>query len=99
MLLSGHLPTLLRWQWPIKVPQKMDRWDRVKDVNHQLSEWSSRAAGCHCVDINPVFFFSDRTPRMDFYEADQLRLTPATYLAPGDYLAPRVLALVRETCA
>jgi lysophospholipase L1-like esterase len=81
----------------IKAPQKRDRWDRVEDVNHQLSEWASRSDGFHFVDINPVFFSSHGTPRMDFYEADQLHLMPAAYLALGDYLGPRVLALVRET--
>jgi len=81
----------------IKAPQKMDRWDRVEDVNFQLSQLSSGSAGFHFVDINPVFFASDGTPRMDFYEQDQLHLTPTAYVALGEYLAPKVMALVRES--
>jgi lysophospholipase L1-like esterase len=80
----------------IKAPQKMDRWAVVEDVNAHLSRLSTRLAGFGYIDVNPVFFTGDGSPRMDYYQADQLHLTPRAYVALGEYLAPRVLGVIRE---
>lgn len=80
----------------IKAPQKMDRWELVDDVNTQVSRLATKMAWFRYIDINPVFFTGAGQPRMDFYEADQLHLTPAAYTALGAYVAPRVRAILSD---
>jgi lysophospholipase L1-like esterase len=69
----------------ILAPQKRERWDVVNDANRQLSRF--QAHGYRFIDLNPLFFLPDGSPRMDFYVEDQLHLTPAAYAAMGEKLA------------
>lgn len=68
----------------ILAPQKRQRWDVVNDANGQLSRFC--AEGYRFVDINPLFFLPDGSPRINFYVEDQLHLTPAAYAAMGKKL-------------
>ena len=78
----------------IKAPQKMDRWDMVDKINAEMSSFEKDLVDFEFIDINPVFFFQDGKPRMDFYQEDQLHLMPAAYAAMGEFLVPRIMARI-----
>lgn len=78
----------------IRAPQKMNRWQLVDQVNAEMRRQSTIQQDFHFIDINPVFFSADQTPRFDFYQEDQLHLTVPAYTALGEFLAPPVMKLL-----
>ena len=80
----------------IRAPQKMDRWQLVDQVNAGMRRQSTIRQDFQFIDINPVFFSVDQTPRFDFYLEDQLHLTVPAYAALGEFLAPLVMKLLTE---
>jgi lysophospholipase L1-like esterase len=78
----------------IRAPQKMDRWQLVDQVNAEMRLEATIQQDFHFIDINPVFFSADQTPRFDFYQEDQLHLTVPAYVAFGEFLAPTVMKLL-----
>ena len=78
----------------IRAPQKMDRWQLVDQVNSALRRQPTTQQDFRFIDINPVFFSAEQTPRFDFYQEDQLHLTVSAYAALGEFLAPRVMKLL-----
>jgi hypothetical protein len=75
----------------IRAQQKRDRWHLVEEVNTALRQHSTTRRDFQFIDINPVFFDGEQSPRVDFYQEDQLHLTGTAYAAPGEYLAPRIM--------
>jgi lysophospholipase L1-like esterase len=87
--LSRQLPNLkFVYLSIIRAPQKKDRWHLVDQVNLAVQQHSTTRRDFRFIDINPVFFNHDSSPRLDFYEEDQLHLTAKGYAALGAYLAP-----------
>jgi lysophospholipase L1-like esterase len=78
----------------IRAPQKKDRWQLVDQVNSEMRRQSTTQQDFHFIDINPVFFSAEQTPRSDFYQEDQLHLTVPAYAALGKFLAPLVTKLL-----
>ena len=62
-----------------RAPEKRDRWDVVDAVNHQVEAYASASKRLQYVDVNPVLFNRDGTPRIELYVSDQLHLRPAAY--------------------
>lgn len=62
-----------------RAPEKQDRWDVVDAVNRQVGAYAAQLGRLEYVDVNPVLFNRDGTPRLGFYMSDQLHLRPAAY--------------------
>lgn len=92
-LLNQQLPDLqFVYLAIIRAPQKADRMAQVEEANAHIALLAAAHPNFHFLDINPVFFAPEGTPRLDFYVEDGLHLTPSAYAALGAYVAPRVLA-------
>ncbi len=93
--LRGRLPSLkFVYLSILRAPQKMDRWRLVDQVNSEMRRQSMTPPHFYFIDINPVVFSADQTPRFDFYQEDRLHLTAPGYAALGEFLAPRVMELL-----
>jgi lysophospholipase L1-like esterase len=93
--LRRQLPTLtFVYLSIIRAPQKMNHWQLVDQVNSEMRRQSTIQPDFHFIDINPVFFSAEQTPRFDFYQEDQLHLTVPAYAALGEFLAPPVMKLL-----
>ena len=68
------------------------RWDVVDAVNHQIEADAARAKRLQYVDVNPVLFNRDGTPRIEFYVSDQLHFRPAAYDEFAKILKPVLTA-------
>ena len=62
-----------------RAPEKRRRWDVVDAVNHRIEAYASEARRLQYVDVNPVLFNRDGTPRTELYLSDQLHFRPAAY--------------------
>jgi lysophospholipase L1-like esterase len=63
----------------IRAPEKQNRWDVVDDVNHRIRAYAAGTKGIEFVDVNPLLFSADGTPRFDLYLSDQLHFRPKAY--------------------
>lgn len=79
-----------------RAPEKQDRWDVVDAVNHQVEAYAASSKRFQYVDVNPVLFNRDGTPRLELYMPDQLHLRPAAYEGFAQILKP-VLTTAFET--
>jgi lysophospholipase L1-like esterase len=71
-----------------RAPEKRGRWDVVDEVNRQIAADATRAKHLQYVDVNPVLFNADGTPRIELYVSDQLHFRPAAYDAFAKILKP-----------
>ncbi len=71
-----------------RAPEKRDRWDVVDAVNHQIETYASTSKRLQYVDVNPVLFNRDGTPRIELYVSDQLHFRPAAYEEFAKILKP-----------
>ena len=71
-----------------RAPEKQDRWDVVDAVNHQVEAYAAETTRLQYVDVNPVLFNRDGTPRIELYMADELHLRPAAYEGFARILKP-----------
>jgi lysophospholipase L1-like esterase len=62
-----------------RAPEKRARWDAVDDVNRQVAAYAARTTRLQYVDVNPVLFNRDGTPRIELYVSDQLHFRPPAY--------------------
>ncbi len=62
-----------------RAPEKEDRWDVVDAVNDQIKMLAAQSQRLDYVDVNPVLFNANGTPRFDLYMSDELHLRPAAY--------------------
>jgi lysophospholipase L1-like esterase len=62
-----------------RAPEKKDRWDVVDQVNHRVETYAATSARLEYVDVNPVLFNRDGTPRAELYLSDQLHLKGPAY--------------------
>jgi lysophospholipase L1-like esterase len=62
-----------------RAPEKQERWDVVDAVNRLVEVYATQTKHLRYVDVNPVLFNRDGTPRIDLYLSDQLHLRPAAY--------------------
>jgi len=75
-----------------RAPEKRGRWDVVDEVNRQIAGDAARAKHLQYVDVNPVLFNADGTPRIELYVSDQLHFRPAAYDAFAKILKPVLTA-------
>jgi len=75
-----------------RAPEKRGRWDVVDEVNRQIAGDAARAKHLQYVDVNPVLFNADATPRIELYVSDQLHFRPAAYDAFAKILKPVLTA-------
>ncbi|MEP7310060.1 MAG: GDSL-type esterase/lipase family protein [Acidobacteriota bacterium] len=71
-----------------RAPEKRGRWDVVDEVNRQIAAYATQAKHLQYVDVNPVLFNPDGTPRIELYVSDQLHFRPAAYDAFAKILKP-----------
>jgi lysophospholipase L1-like esterase len=71
-----------------RAPSKEDRWDVVDDVNRQIKMYAASHPQVEYVDVNPVLFNANGTPRLDLYVEDELHLRPAAYEGFATILKP-----------
>ena len=79
-----------------RAPEKRDRWDVVDAVNRQVEAYAAATTRLQYVDVNPVLFNRDGTPRIELYLSDQLHFRPAAYEEFARILKP-VLTKAFET--
>jgi lysophospholipase L1-like esterase len=72
----------------IRAPEKQSRWDAVDDVNRRVQAYAAGMRGIEFVDVNPLVFTADGTPRFDLYLSDQLHFRPKAYEAFAAALKP-----------
>ena len=72
----------------IRAPEKQSRWDAVDDVNRRVQAYAAGTKGLEFVDVNPLVFTADGTPRFDLYLSDQLHFRPKAYDAFAATLKP-----------
>ena len=71
-----------------RAPEKQDRWDVVDAVNRQVAAYAAQTTRLQYVDVNPVLFNRDGTPRLELYMPDELHLRPAAYEGFARILKP-----------
>ena len=62
-----------------RAPEKRDLWNIVDTVNHQVEAYAVGTKHLRYVDVNPILFNRDGTPRIELYLSDQLHFRPAGY--------------------
>jgi lysophospholipase L1-like esterase len=62
-----------------RAPEKQDRWDVVDAINRQVEMYAAKIRQLDYVDVNPVLFNRDGTPRLELFMADRLHLRPPAY--------------------
>jgi lysophospholipase L1-like esterase len=72
----------------IRAPEKQSRWDAVDDVNRRVQAYAAGTRGIEFVDVNPIVFTADGTPRFDLYLSDQLHFRPKAYEAFAAAIKP-----------
>jgi lysophospholipase L1-like esterase len=72
----------------IRAPEKQSRWDVVNDINRRVGAYAAATKGIEFVDVNPLVFSADGTPRFDLYLSDQLHFRPKAYEAFAAALKP-----------
>jgi lysophospholipase L1-like esterase len=79
-----------------RAPEKQDRWDVVDAVNRQVEAYAAKTTRLQYVDVNPVLFNRDGSPRIDLYMPDELHLRPPAYEGFARILKP-ILTKAFET--
>jgi lysophospholipase L1-like esterase len=79
-----------------RAPEKRDRWNVVDAVNHRVEAYAAGMTHLQYVDVNPVLFHPDGSPRIELYLSDQLHFRPAAYEELARILKP-VLTKAFET--
>ena len=72
----------------IRAPEKQNRWGVVDDVNRRVQAYAAGSKGIEFVDVNPLVFSADGTPRFDLYLSDQLHFRPKAYEAFAAAIKP-----------
>jgi len=72
----------------IRAPEKQGRWNVVDDVNRRVQAYAAATKGIEFVDVNPLVFTADGTPRLDLYLSDQLHFRPKAYEAFAAAIKP-----------
>jgi lysophospholipase L1-like esterase len=72
----------------IRAPEKQSRWDVVDDVNRRVKAYAAGRKWIEFVDVNPLVFTADGTPRFDLYLSDQLHFRPKAYEAFAATIKP-----------
>jgi lysophospholipase L1-like esterase len=62
-----------------RAPEKQDLWKIVDAVNHLVEKYAGETKHLQYVDVNPILFSRDGTPRLELYLSDQLHFRPAGY--------------------
>jgi lysophospholipase L1-like esterase len=73
-----------------RAPEKEDRWNVVDDVNRRVQAYAGDVTRLQYVDVNPVLFNRDGSPRLEVYMPDQLHLRPPAYDAFAQVLRPAI---------
>ena len=71
-----------------RAPEKQSRWSVVDDVNRQIQQYAAAHPGVVYVDVNPVLFNADASPRLELYVGDGLHLRPPAYEGFARILKP-----------
>ena len=71
-----------------RAPEKQDRWDLVNAVNREIEAYAAQRDRLEYVDVNPVLFNRDGSPRLELYMSDELHLRPAAYEGFARILKP-----------
>jgi len=72
----------------IRAPEKRSRWAVVDDLNRRVQTYAAGSKGIEFVDVNPLVFRADGTPRFDLYLSDQLHFRPKAYEAFAAAIKP-----------
>ena len=63
-----------------RAPEKEARWNVVDEVNRRVEMYAKKEKKrVEYVDVNPVLFNHDGTPRLELFMSDQLHLRPPAY--------------------
>ena len=62
-----------------RAPEKESRWNVVDEVNRRVDTYAKAKMRVDYVDVNPVLFNHDGTPRLELFMSDQLHLRPQAY--------------------
>jgi lysophospholipase L1-like esterase len=71
-----------------RAPEKRALWSVVDDVNARMEALAKQSKSLQYVDVNPVLFNGDGTPRMELYLSDQLHFRPPAYELLAGILKP-----------
>jgi lysophospholipase L1-like esterase len=71
-----------------RAPEKQERWDVVDAVNHEIEMYAARGTQLQYVDVNPVLFNHDGTPRLELFLSDRLHFRPQAYEEFAPILKP-----------
>ena len=78
-----------------RAPEKRARWDVVDAVNRRVEAYGAETKRLQYVEVNPVLFNRDGTPRLELSMPDQLHFRPPAYDEFAKILRP-VLARAFE---
>ena len=62
-----------------RAPQKRDQWDVVDTANSLVRKFCAEARNREFIDVNPVLFGENGTPRYELYLDDKLHLNARGY--------------------
>jgi lysophospholipase L1-like esterase len=79
-----------------RAPEKQDRWDVVDDVNRRMQKYAADHPRVEFVDVNPVLFSADGTPRLELFMTDQLHLRPRAYEEFARILRPVLATALKD---
>ena len=71
-----------------RAPEKRALWTVVDAVNARVEALAKQSKNFQYVDVNPVLFNADGTPRMELYLSDQLHFRPPAYELFAGILKP-----------
>ena len=80
-----------------RAPEKQDLWDVVDDVNHRMQKYAADHPRVEFVDVNPVLFNTDGTPRLELFMSDQLHLRPRAYEEFARILKPVLATALKDS--
>jgi lysophospholipase L1-like esterase len=79
-----------------RAPEKRARWEVVDAVNRSVRAYGESTKRLQYVEVNPVLFNADGSPRMELYMPDELHFRPPAYDEFAKILKP-VLTKAFET--
>ena len=95
---AGALPgTRVMFVSVNRAPEKQDLWDVVDDVNHRMQKYAADHPRVEFVDVNPVLFNTDGTPRLELFMSDQLHLRPRAYEEFARILKPVLATALKDS--
>ncbi|MEP7273765.1 MAG: GDSL-type esterase/lipase family protein [Acidobacteriota bacterium] len=73
-----------------RAPEKIERWDRVDAANALIKELCASDKLLGFIDVNPVLFDKEGSPRMELYQPDKLHFLEPAYAELTAIIRPAI---------